>query len=100
MPTIASSIATTAASRTRPAQRSSERKYGTAMRQIMPRVDMRPDTIILPLRRAGSALGRIAPTLAYKGVTSAADYDRRNLEGAVQSSLRNHKGKLVSVVGG
>src|SRR5919107_511295 len=54
MPTIASSIATTAASRTRPAHRSSDRKYGTAMRQIMLRVDMRPDTIVLPIRRAGS----------------------------------------------
>lgn len=40
-----------------------------------------------------------ARMLAAKGVTAPADRDRRTLEGAVQSSLRNHRGKTVITVG-
>jgi hypothetical protein len=40
-----------------------------------------------------------ARMLAAKGVTAPADKDRRTLEGAVQSSLRNHKGKTIETVG-
>src|SRR5712692_691215 len=44
MPTVANSIAITAQSRMRPAQRSSEEKYGRASRQMMASVESRRDT--------------------------------------------------------
>src|SRR5262245_19460904 len=44
MPTRLSSVVITAASRTRPAQRSSERKYGSASRQMVATDETKPFT--------------------------------------------------------
>src|SRR6266566_3805750 len=47
MATIESSMAITAPSRMRPAQRSSEKKYGRASRQMIASVERRRDTSVL-----------------------------------------------------
>src|SRR5262245_57928581 len=51
--TVASSIAITAASRPRPAQRSSEKKYGRESRQTRATIEIRRDTWCLSCLPAG-----------------------------------------------
>src|SRR5215510_8768347 len=56
MATTESSMAITAPSRARPAQRSSEKKYGRASRQMMASVERRRDTGLLLSAGSGSKL--------------------------------------------
>src|SRR5215813_727004 len=56
MATTESSMAITAPNRTRPAQRSSEKKYGRASRQMMASVERRRDTGLLLSAGSGSKL--------------------------------------------
>src|SRR5215469_7715535 len=56
MATIESSIVITVPSRARPAQRSSEKKYGRASRQMMATVERRRDTGLLLSAGSGSKL--------------------------------------------
>ncbi len=56
MATTESSMAMTVPNRTRPAQRSSEKKYGRASRQMMASVERRRDTGLLLSAGSGSKL--------------------------------------------